>query len=37
MADDPALSRAIEVGKNEIKARLKLIAADKKEVYKTLG
>ncbi len=29
MADEPALSRAIAVGKNEIKARLKLIASDK--------
>lgn len=37
MADDPALARAIEVGKNEIRARLELIKADKKEVYKTLG
>lgn len=37
MADDPALARAIEVGKNEIRARLELIEADKKEVYKTLG
>ena len=36
MADDPALSRAIEVGKNEIRARLALIEADKKEVYETL-
>ncbi len=36
MADDPALSRAIEVGKNEIRARLELIESDKKEVYETL-
>ena len=36
MADDPALKRAIEVGKNEIRARLELIENDKKEVYETL-
>lgn len=37
MAGDPALARAIEVGKNEIRARLELISSDKKEVYETLG
>lgn len=36
MADDPALARAIEVGKNEIRARLELVAADKVEVYREL-
>ncbi len=36
MADEPALKRAIEVGKNEIKARLELIAEDKKAVLDEL-
>jgi aminopeptidase N len=36
MADDPALSRAIEVGKNEIRARLELIETDKVAVYREL-
>ena len=36
MADDPALSRAIEVGKNEIRARLELIKEDKKAVVDEL-
>lgn len=33
MSDDPALSRAIRIGDKEIKARLKLIASDQKDVY----
>ena len=33
MSDAPALARAIKIGENEIKARLKLIAADQKDVY----
>ena len=33
MKDDPALARAIKIGDKEIKARLKLIAADKQAVY----
>ncbi len=33
MSNDPALARAIKIGENEIKARLKLIAADQKDVY----
>ncbi|MBR2710643.1 M1 family metallopeptidase [Candidatus Saccharibacteria bacterium] len=36
MKDDPALKRAIEIGKNEIEARLKLIADDKAAVYAAL-
>ena len=36
MAAEPALKRAIEVGKNEIKARLELIAEDKKAVLDEL-
>ena len=36
MSDDPALARAIEVGKNEIKARLKLIGEDGPEVVKVV-
>ncbi len=36
MANDPALSRAIEIGLREIEARLKLIAADREAVIKTL-
>ncbi|MBO7657026.1 M1 family metallopeptidase [Candidatus Saccharibacteria bacterium] len=36
MATDPALKRAIEMGKNEIKARLKLIESDKKAVENSL-
>lgn len=37
MAGDPALSRAIEMGRNEINARLKLIESDKKAVIDELG
>ena len=33
MSNDPALARAIKIGENEIKARLKLIVADQKDVY----
>ena len=33
MQDNPALARAIKIGEKEIKARLKLIAADQKDVY----
>ena len=33
MQDNLALARAIKIGENEIKARLKLIAADQKDVY----
>lgn len=33
MRDNPALARAIKIGEKEIKARLKLIAADQKDVY----
>ena len=33
MSNDPALARAIKIGENEIKARLKLITADQKDVY----
>ena len=36
-ASDPALARAIEMGKNEIAARLKLIKADKDAVIKELN
>ncbi|MBR3180170.1 ERAP1-like C-terminal domain-containing protein, partial [Candidatus Saccharibacteria bacterium] len=34
LASDPALTRAVEVGKNEITARLKLIASDEMAVKK---
>lgn len=37
MQDDPALSRAIKIGEKEIKARLKLVAADKKAIYQALN
>ncbi len=37
MQDYPALSRAIKIGEKEIKARLKLVAADKKAVYQALN
>jgi len=37
MAGDPALSRAIEMGRNEISARLKLIEENKKAVIDELG
>lgn len=33
MINDPALKRAIEVGKNEIRARLKLIATNRESVW----
>ncbi len=33
MKDDPALARAIKIGDKEIRARLKLIEADKQAVY----
>ncbi len=36
MKDDAAIARAIEVGTNEIKAKLKLIAKDQKEVFRVL-
>ena len=36
MQEDPALARAIEIGENEIKARVKLINRDKEKVYKKL-
>ncbi|MBR3256605.1 M1 family metallopeptidase [Candidatus Saccharibacteria bacterium] len=36
MQNDPALSRAIEIGKNEIKARIKLINENKDKVKKAL-
>ncbi len=36
MENNPALSRAIEIGKNEIKAQLKLINTDRAAVYKEL-
>ena len=36
MKDNAAIARAIEVGTNEIKARLKLIAKDQKEVFRVL-
>lgn len=36
-AKEPALSRAIEMGKNEIEARLKLIESDKKAVIDELS
>ena len=34
--DDPALSRAIEMGENEIRARLELIKSDKESVTRAL-
>lgn len=37
MQDDPALTRAIKIGEKEIKARLKLVAADKRAVYQALN
>lgn len=37
LSDDPALSRAIEMGKNEITARLKLIEADRQAVVEELA
>ena len=37
MMKDPAVSRAIMIGKKEIAARLKLIKQDKKAVYSVLG
>ena len=37
MQDDPALSRAIKIGEKEIKARLKLVAMDKKAVHQALN
>ncbi|MBQ2695547.1 M1 family metallopeptidase [Candidatus Saccharibacteria bacterium] len=36
MRSDPALTRAIEIGDNEIRARLKLIETDKKAVHEAL-
>ena len=36
MRDDLALSRAIEIGENEIRARVKLIEKNKDVVYKAL-
>ena len=36
MQDDPALARAIKIGEKEIKARLKLVAADKVAVHQAL-
>ena len=36
LVKEPALKRAIEMGKNEIKARLKLIESDKKAVENSL-
>ena len=35
--DNPILTRTIEIGRNEIKARLKLIAEDKESVVKALA
>lgn len=37
MSDEPALARAIEIGKNEITARLKLIQKDQAAVIKELN
>lgn len=37
MSNEPALSRAIEMGENEIRARLKLINADRQAVIKELS
>ncbi len=36
MRDDPAVSRAIQIGENEIKARIKLIQKNKASVYEAL-
>ena len=36
MREDPALRRAIEIGENEIVARLELIKSDREEVFETL-
>lgn len=36
MKDDPALARAIEIGKNEINAKLKLIEKDKEKVVESV-
>ncbi len=36
MANEPALRRTIEIGRNEIKARLKLIATDKEAVFQAI-
>ena len=35
--NDPALARAIMIGRNEILARLALIKKDREEVFKILG
>ena len=37
MREDPALKRAIEIGENEIVARLELIKSDREEVFETLA
>ena len=37
MRDDPALTRAIEIGEKEIAARLKLIKKDRKAVIEAIG
>ena len=37
MRDDPALARAIEIGKKEVAARLRLIKKDRDAVVKALG
>ena len=36
MRDDPTLTRAIEIGKNEIKARLALIKKNQKELFEAI-
>jgi len=36
MREDPALARAIKIGDSEIKAKLKLIEADKESVHDVL-
>ena len=36
MANEPALRRTIEIGRNEIKARLKLIKTDKEAVFQAI-
>ena len=36
MSDEPALARAIEIGINEIEARLGLIKKDQEKVFKEL-
>lgn len=36
MKDDPALARAVQIGENEIKSRIKLINARKDEVHQAL-